>query len=244
MKKFLRLCSRNKNYPSSRANWVNSRKDFVRIMRKEMQRRNLISEYATYAIPLIHDASSANYCEQHAQQFQIEHNTHCANLAFCLNLEMRLAGIKFDYDFSTFTVHRRYGYDHNTMESFVTNYCYGAMIPPCWTRREYFYTDFVSTPLTVYYGIIDAKISIPKLYEDQCFVHVITSSYLDAEYAAAWELLLHGLLDIKQLTVVLIGLEFKSESSCFDLCYKCNDHKRSLKLEFSPMLYHEYINKP
>ncbi|EFN86870.1 hypothetical protein EAI_01798 [Harpegnathos saltator] len=254
MKKFLRLRSKYEKYSPSRVDWVNSRRDLLRIMKKEMRRLLMPCEeemimfakscyvcFQEFDLKVCNICYSASYCEQHEQQFLIKHNKHCPDLTFCLNLEMRLAGIKFDYDFSIFPDDMRHVDD---MESFVKNYCCWVMFPEFWTSKEYFYTDFVSTPLTVYYGMIKAEIDILNGHT-QCFVcHVITSSYLEADYAAAWELLLHGLHEIKELTVVLIGLEPKAENSCFDLCRKCKEHGRSLKFEFSRMLHHEYINNP
>ncbi|XP_011135903.2 uncharacterized protein LOC105181078 [Harpegnathos saltator] len=220
MKKFLRLCNRYKN-PPSRADWVNSRRDLVRIMRKEMQRplmpyeeemimfaRSCYICFQEFDLRVCEMCYSAYYCEQHKQQFQIKHNKHCWDLMFCLNLEMRHAGTKLHYDFSIFPNGTKYIDD---MEGFMKNYYYLDTIPKSWSSKAYIHTDFVSTPLTVLYGIISAEVNVLNMNGHQYFVHIITSSYLEAEYAAAWELFLHTLYQIKQLTVVIIGLECKFE---------------------------------
>ncbi|EFN86872.1 hypothetical protein EAI_01800 [Harpegnathos saltator] len=223
-------------------------------MRKEMQRRLMPYEeqmilfakscyicFQEFDLRVCEMCYSAYYCEQHKQQFQIKHNKHCWDLMFCLNLEMRHAGTKLHYDFSIFPNGTKYIDD---MEGFMKNYYYLDTIPKSWSSKAYIHTDFVSTPLTVLYGIISAEVNVLNMNGHQYFVHIITSSYLEAEYAAAWELFLHTLYQIKQLTVVIIGLECKFEGKYFDLCNKCNSYGQSLKLEFSPMLYHKYINRP
>lgn len=184
---------------------------------------------------------SANYCLEHEQDFQEHHASRCQNLLLCLNLNIKdLYCIKLERKFHHFPNDE--GRPADDMHSFLKYYVRNARESlEIWEDSEYFYSDYVSGPLTCYYGMKNANLSL-HIDKDEYIVHVITSNCLERKYIAAWELLLHGLRSTMQLTIVLVGPEFDDENGDIDVCSLCIRRKKKLRFVSCSMLYYNYVN--
>lgn len=97
--------------------------------------------------------------------------------------------------------------------------------------------------MTLYDGMKNANLlHLPDMSRPECVVHVISANSLERKYVPAWELLLHRLTCIKQLTIVLIGPELEDESEDIKVCQICIRRKQKLRFECCPMFYHRYTS--
>ncbi|XP_032682865.1 uncharacterized protein LOC116849633 [Odontomachus brunneus] len=233
--------------------WIQSRYEFLHEVKEQFSRKLQKYEEQMIMFPkscyLCHwqdnmltciKCYSANYCLKHEQDFQEYHSSKCQSLLLFLNLDMKdLCGIKFERKFCAFPDD---GKPVDDTHCFIIYYM--RNVPEnseSWEVNEYVYSDYISGPLTFYYGMKNANLLSLHMDRDLYIVHVITSNYLERKYIAAWELLLHGLRCTK-LTIVLVGLELDDESGDIDVCCLCINRQKKLRFIFCSMLYHNYVN--
>ncbi|XP_032677158.1 uncharacterized protein LOC116846880 isoform X2 [Odontomachus brunneus] len=132
------------------------------------------------------------------------------------------------------------------MNSFILQYIRTEKNVNIWDAEDYYCSDYVSGPLTLYYKmeysnllhIFGEKSSI-------CVVHIIAASSVDKKYVSAWEILLHLLDEIKHLKLVMIGMELNNEcyiTNYIKVCCRCKSIHKKFSFESHRMLYHTYVN--
>lgn len=191
---------------------------------------------------------SANYCLDHAEAFKSYHNSKCKDLLLHLTLylELRCTSVPV-IKFCAFpNVCRRIDSMHTFCEQYVRRGYYTSK-GYTWFTADYFYSDYLSASLTVYYGMKNVNLlsSINK-QNQRCVVHVIAAGPVDREYLPYWELLLHGLYKeslVKELKIVLLGPELRAEREDVTICAKCSiTYKRKFSFECGNMSYHDYMD--
>ncbi|EFN82498.1 uncharacterized protein LOC105185078 [Harpegnathos saltator] len=183
---------------------------------------------------------SAECCIEHTQEFDQKHDPVCDSLILWLNLE--LSNVEFGGTMPLFLKFVRFPDENRpfgNMVTFVTQYIQDEMYE--WYALDYIYTDYVSGPLTVYYGMEEANLLHYLKGEPTYVIHVICADTLDRNSLRAWEILLHLLPDIKVLIIVMIGSKLNYEHGTFEICSRCKTNKKKIIYECCQMLYHEYV---
>lgn len=238
----------------SQEEWLQSRENLIRLVKLKLSR-----DLMTHEMQIIRFAKScfvchqqrnvqtckmcysANYCVNHAEVFKCLHNSRCKELLLCLSLDMELIhGFEFKLKFTRFPNCDKPSDD---MDTFIKHYVQRTHISrelEDWHFPEYFYSDYTSGPLTLYYGMKDANLEIPDLC---CVIHVIDATYLDRKYLPAWELILHLISKLKEIKIILIGSELHNECNNIEVCSRCNNisYDQYLNFESYCMSYHNYI---
>lgn len=233
--------------------WIQSRKKFIHLIKHELARD--LQEYEEQMITLTKSCLichqqvnilpctscwSVNYCLDHEEAFKNYHGPKCKELEACFNIDLRtqyISPISWTlsikngdvFDMKTFVEHvrRKRCKERNYME----------------TIAEYFYSDYVSGPVTLYYGMKNADLSNPvKEMNLPYVVHILATSRMDRKYLQAWELLLHLLWHVKDLRIILIGLELHDNYESIKICGNCKAHKQRFDFECHQKLYHNYVD--
>ncbi|XP_032671178.1 uncharacterized protein LOC116844126 [Odontomachus brunneus] len=239
--------------------WVQTRKQLVRLIQFELQRDLQPFEVQMITLAksciicyrqdnLLHclKCYSVNYCYDHQNLLADHYRFNCRNLelSFRVNIELNLSPIIID-KFTEFPDENKFIDDMYAFISEFVSTKYKLLFGPFSTSLFYisfFYSDFVSGPLTLYYGI--RKINrLDCIYKsDSCFViHIINANLFDRKYLPAWELILHLLPNIKELKIILIGPILRTESGDLMVCnIRCI--QQYLNFETHRMLYHNYVD--
>ncbi|XP_032678547.1 uncharacterized protein LOC116847557 isoform X2 [Odontomachus brunneus] len=187
---------------------------------------------------------SVNYCLDHAEAFTKNHHTKCKDLLLHLTLYLELRCISVPIiKFCAFpNVCRRVDNMHTFCEQYVRRGYY-TIKGYTWITADYFYSDYLSAPLTLYYGMKNVNLLKSKNKQNHYVVHIIAAGLVDREYLPYWELFLHGLPNVKDLKIVLIGSELRAECEDIAVCAKCSTtYRRKLSFECSNMSYHSYMD--
>lgn len=257
VQKLLKKKSQCNTCPLNLREWIQSRKEFLSLIESELSRdlRSHEVQMIMYAKSCLicHRQTnlytcttcySANYCSDHTEAFMSHCNTTCKELLLCLSLDMELFhGLGSTMKFNRFPHESRPVVDMDTFVKRFVQRTHTSREVDDWHVPEYFYSDYASGPLTLYYGVQDAKLIDSLDIPDTCYVHVIDASYIDRQYVPSWEILLHLLNEVKALKVILIGPELHNECNVIDLCSKCNRfYSQRLSFESYNMLYHDYTS--
>ncbi|EFN75402.1 hypothetical protein EAI_16815 [Harpegnathos saltator] len=188
---------------------------------------------------------SIDYCLEHKEEFEQHHKQISCNLLILwLNLELSnvqyestaslsLKFIKFpDNDMRPF----------DKMAKFIEEYVQDKK--GVWNVLDYIYTDYVSGPLSVYYGMSQAELSDILLTRSISIIHIIKAEAVERNGLPAWEILLHLFPNIKVLIVVLVGTDLQFEFSTQEICPRCNYNKKKFIYECCCMLYSDYMANP
>lgn len=238
--------------------WIQSRKEFIRLINRHLSRA--LQPYEMQMIMLTKSCLichqqvniypctycwSVNYCLDDIEAFKRHHMPKCKDLALCLDidLKMRYPLMVKAMKFGNFPARDE---DVSNMEEFIELHVRlrryddkTCMRLP--TLAEYFYSDYSSGPLTLYFGMKNVNL-LDNLMVCDYVVHIIAANHLDREYLPAWELLLHLLRCIKNLKIILIGPGLLEESDSVKICYHCEyQQKQKLTFKCYQKLYHNYV---
>ncbi|XP_032682843.1 uncharacterized protein LOC116849624 isoform X2 [Odontomachus brunneus] len=115
---------------------------------------------------------------------------------------------------------------------------------------KYFYSDYISGPLTLYYGMDIAGLLEPlifsarSIHEFKCVIHVVALNSLEKEHVNAWEIFIHLTHYIKDLTIILVGPNFEQDHYDKELCSYCKNRCIMLHIEIYSTFYHMYVAGP
>lgn len=187
-----------------------------------------------------------NYCSEHEQAFREQHKPKCRLLRTHFNLEIIRHTCKIQLTCSRLTrIQKLVG----NMNYFIKKYvrCLQGGGVESWVSYEYFYSDYISGPLTLNYWLRQANIyHLANMETSQYIIHIIAENpYEERKHISGWRVLFHILKYLKQLKIVLIGPELKTEKKMIKLCPVC-EHKRNRKFNFetcSLELYQDYMKQ-
>ncbi|XP_032681484.1 uncharacterized protein LOC116848942 [Odontomachus brunneus] len=242
----------------SPSEWFKSKKEFMQLVQMSISRKLQPYEKQmlmfTKSCFICHQqvdlftceiCYSSNFCLEHFQLFATHHASECKNLIllFNLNLAKMQELVKPLYIYNITDCRVKFDIsDTPDMTAFVTKYAYNKKnrISTFEFLNLYVYTEYISGPLTLYYGICETM--SPSFVNENFCIHVIAANYIDEEGLHTWELLLHLFRGIKNLTVVLIGPKLQdSKTRDVDLCYRCKIYDQYFNYKCYPMLYHDYV---
>ncbi|EFN82499.1 hypothetical protein EAI_00204, partial [Harpegnathos saltator] len=184
---------------------------------------------------------SANYCLEHKEEFERQHNFSCSGLKLWLSLEfseIQYEGkVPISLKFIRFPDRNK---PYNDIITFITQYLQDEK--GIWNLTDYIYSEYVSAPLTVYHGMKAARLLNTLLTESICIIHVIGACYVERNGLAAWEILLHLLPNIKVLIIVLIGTDIRFEIGMREVyCLQCMYNEKKFIYECCRMTYSDYL---
>ncbi|XP_014477572.1 PREDICTED: uncharacterized protein LOC106745998 [Dinoponera quadriceps] len=230
--------------------WINLRKECLRLIKEKLSRdlepyevQMIMFKQSCFICHIQCNLStcttcySINYCPNHKENFKhFDHVSNCKDLKLCLNIDIALrynspSPRKF-IDFP------EKGKPFVDMDSFLTNYLANVEF------EKYFYSDYVSGPLTLYYGMYVGDLNFLGILS-YFTVLIIAANFLDKEYSPAWELFMHIFNKIENLTIILIGPELQNKYYDITTCNrKCLSFCKRKKLNFEcyHMSYYEYVN--
>lgn len=191
---------------------------------------------------------SADYCADHREELENEHNSLCDKLILWLNLELSNlqygSTIPFSMEFVQLSDNNRFFYN---VETFITRYIKGQTVDATnesttWFIQDYIYSDYVSGPLTLYYAMHRANLLRFRKTGSTCVIHVIAANTVERDGLAAWEILLHLVPNIQILIIVMIGPKSSFEHSAHDICSRCKNLKKRFFYECCPIIYHKYLS--
>ncbi|XP_025163848.1 uncharacterized protein LOC112590711 [Harpegnathos saltator] len=232
--------------------WINSRKNLLNLVKRNLQRNML-----PYEIQMIMFAKSCfvcheqrnlqtctrcyslNYCSNHEELLIHHHITNCTKLMSCYEIDRYIYFISLfrcRYRFSeinaTHIAKRKFG----NMQQFLDKHAHTN-----YQDLQQFYSDYLSGPLTLYYGIMDQNLYIENSH---CVVHMIVANVLDAHYVLLWEIMLHLCSStMRHLKVILIGSKIQTEGRRnVVVCSECNKRKSQFEFESYRMIFRDYVN--
>ncbi|XP_014475077.1 PREDICTED: uncharacterized protein LOC106744659 [Dinoponera quadriceps] len=242
-----------RNFPITTFN--DTKYEIIKKMKKELQRKLKVCEKQM----IMHAKSclicnrrdslrtcmgcfTSNYCNDHEVQFQKSHEADCKELKLCLDLDLNL----LQESFTQFQIPNIKSFPNVQipilkMDDFVTQYMKRGRLGVDWTYDHYYYSDWMSGPLTLFFGLKDTLL-LPEAKSNVYTVHIINSYHVDRIYFQTWELLLHLLPHIKILTIVMVepGIEY-IKRKC-KTCIHCFLDSRELHFECYSMFYEIYAS--
>ncbi|XP_011142577.2 uncharacterized protein LOC105185056 [Harpegnathos saltator] len=187
---------------------------------------------------------SVDYCLEHKKKFEQKHQQRsCNRLIMWLNLE--LSNIQYESEASLllkFTKFPTYPRFFNDMTEFIEKYVQNQ--PSEWSVLDYNYTDYLSGPLSVYYIMLQAKLSYIPLLGPTCIIHIVEADSVERNGLPAWEILLHLFPNIQILVVVLLGIELQFELGSQEICSRCVCNKKKFIYECCSTTYRNYMDNP
>ncbi|EFN82482.1 hypothetical protein EAI_00186, partial [Harpegnathos saltator] len=183
---------------------------------------------------------SVDYCLEHKEEFERKHERLSCD-HFTLWLRLELPDVQYENTdsllskFIMFTNIRR---PFNNMIKFVKEYIQDGRDE--WNAFDYIYSDYVSGPLSVWYGIYYADLSDVLLTKSTYIIHIIEAGPIERNGLLAWEMLLHFFPNIEELIVVLLGTELKFEFGRQEICPRCIRKKKKFIYEFCSTTYSDY----
>ncbi|EFN78919.1 hypothetical protein EAI_11098, partial [Harpegnathos saltator] len=198
----------------SQEEWINSRKNLLILVKRNLQRNMM-----PYEIQMIMFAKSCfvcheqrnlqtctrcyslNYCSNHEELLIHHHITNCTKLKSCYEIDRNIYYMTLSrcrYKFCELNATQIKKLKTVNIQQFLEKFAYTKC-----QAEEQFSSDYVSGPLTLYYGIMNQDLYINDLH---CVVHIIVANVLDAHYVLLWEIMLHLCSKrMRHLRVILIG---------------------------------------
>ncbi|XP_014469170.1 PREDICTED: uncharacterized protein LOC106741554 [Dinoponera quadriceps] len=241
--------------------WIHSRIEFIRSINRQLKRkaeqyememvifaRSCVICHRQTDLHACLTCFSANYCTEHEEDFKRHHSATCRKILLGLNLDINFPqGFLHPIILNMFPDERRPVTD---MLTFVRELIHvqpnvTGNIEPVWhwSALDYFYSDYASDPLTLYFGLRGADLShFPNITTSAFVVHITAAYSMHKDCLPAWELFIHFSPHIKNLKVILIGQELQTEYNVINLCEICTRKGKSFSFECHSTLYHIYVS--
>ncbi|XP_014480865.1 PREDICTED: uncharacterized protein LOC106747645 [Dinoponera quadriceps] len=248
----------NNRYKS--AEWLALRKFLIELVQKDLNRELLTNEmqmlicrrsclicHQQAELRTCEHCCSAEFCNEHAEEFRRQHDlSSCEELLLLLNLNIAVLRTSANCLQLQFNNIPNQSIPYHDTVSFVSGYVLPARklmgTGREWIDTDFIYTDYISGPLTLHYAMWETKLLnlLNTNRSDVFTVHVIAASAVDKDGVAAWELFLHFATKTRVLLIVMIGPELTLDYDNVNICRACQLHRRILRYECYPMLYHDY----
>ncbi|EFN82511.1 hypothetical protein EAI_00216 [Harpegnathos saltator] len=185
---------------------------------------------------------SADYCLEHKKEFEEQHPSSCNILTLWLNLE--ISNVQYESKVSSLKFMKLPDNDgpFNDMARFIEEYVQNRK--GVWYDLDYIYSDYLSGPLSVYYGMYHAKLFNVLLTKSTYIIHIIAASRIERNGLPAWEILLHLFPNIQVLIVVLIGSKLQFEFGMQEICPRCVYNGKKFIYICSCITYNDYMANP
>ncbi|XP_025163853.1 uncharacterized protein LOC112590714 [Harpegnathos saltator] len=180
-----------------------------------------------------------NYCSNHEELLIHHHITNCTKLKSCHEIDRDIYYmplLRCKHKFLELNAKQIEKIKFVNIQQFLERFASTNH-----QALQQFCSDYVSGPLTLYYGIMNQNLYIKNSHY---VVHVIVANVLDAHYVLFWEIMLHLCSKrMRHLKVILIGSKIQNEERRnVELCSECNKRKRQFEFESYRMIFCDYAN--
>lgn len=242
--------------------WTKSKKQFLRCVKIDLGRELSLYEeqmlmfrksccvcHQQIDLKTCPKCYSSCFCSDHDKLFSTLHKDKCEKFILMLNLDILSAQspeISLNVDWSKLVFCN--SDDFVSTAAFIMKYVpnerkKGKTGEYQLISSDYIYSDYISGPLTLHYGIYKAQLF--HLFEkDDLTIHVIAASAVDQKGVSAWEMFLHFVGEIKRLTIIMTGPELTFNHCEYDTCSTCKKYNKIFNYKCYPMLYHNYVASP
>ncbi|XP_032668696.1 uncharacterized protein LOC116842926 [Odontomachus brunneus] len=208
---------------------------------------------------------SANYCDEHQLDFKKKHVSMCTSLLVFLNLNLLSINKYIRNSYPHNIKFTQIKIDFDDMPTFVIQYINDKVgNVKTWSEKSYIYSDYMSAPLTLFYGLKEfansfeeAQIYRPEYNVTEYIrtrsyifiVHIIGASSADVTGLPSWEIFLHiynqlefSRNKIRELRIILVIPETDCDrNEYYDVCTNCCHIKRKLYLGNARVSYEDYV---
>ncbi|XP_025163852.1 uncharacterized protein LOC105185217 [Harpegnathos saltator] len=241
-----------KTHNFNQEEWIKSRKNLLNLVKRNLQRDMMPHEMQMIIFAkscfVCHEQRNLqtctrcyclNYCSKHEEFLTYHHSTNCTKLKSCHEIDryiycMTLSQCK--YKFCGITAFQIKKLKVVNIQQFLERFAYTNNL-----ALQQFCSDYLSGPLTLYYGIMNQDLYINDLHYA---VHIIVANVLDAHYVLLWEIMLHFCSRrMKHLKVILIGSKIQTEERRnVEVCSECYRRKSQFEFESYRMVFRDYAN--
>ncbi|XP_025163850.1 uncharacterized protein LOC112590712 [Harpegnathos saltator] len=241
-----------KTHNFNQEEWINSRKNLLNLVKRNLQR-----DMMPYEMQMIMFAKSCfvcheqrnlqtcmrcyclNYCSKHEEFLTHHHSTNCTKLKSCYEIDFYIYFISLShckYKFYQLNASKIEKLKAVNIQQFLEKF-----VPTDDQALRQFCSDYVSGPLTLYYGIMNQNLYIRNTHY---VVHMIVANVLDAYYVLLWEIMLHlHSKTMRHLKVILIGSQIQNgDCRNVEVCFECNRRKSQFEFESYRMGFRDYTN--
>ncbi|XP_011138006.2 uncharacterized protein LOC105182345 [Harpegnathos saltator] len=186
---------------------------------------------------------SADYCLEHKEEFEEQHEESFCDL-YTMWLNIEFLNVQYESKASLSLKFMKFpdNGSFNDMITFIEEHTQETISE--WNLLDYIYADYVSGPLSVYYGMSNVELSNILLTTSTCIIHVIGASSIEKNGLPVWEILLHLFPNIQVLIVVLLGADLQVEFGMQDVCPRCVFNEKKFIYECYGTLYSNYMTDP
>ncbi|XP_032685290.1 uncharacterized protein LOC116850762 [Odontomachus brunneus] len=196
---------------------------------------------------------SANFCDEHQTEFSVLHKKDCGELLLLLNMNMadiiHMEKLQKKRKFGKFPIQRSFHDNITFINSYVlskvSSYRSKMLDNPnsilYWTTEQYIYSDFVSSPLTLYYALKKSNLLSVPLNACKYIVHLIDANRIDVISLQTWHIFLHFFRRIKELYIVLIKSPIFESRDLGSVCSTCRMYRQKLYVKNVSETYYTYV---
>ncbi|EFN78534.1 hypothetical protein EAI_02354 [Harpegnathos saltator] len=175
---------------------------------------------------------SVNYCTRHSLAFKDTHDKFICK-KFTLSLNVNIAALtdrptELIRDFIAFLDKKP-----RLLDTFrlIMTFLWSSRTQLNWSIADYVLSDYLSGPLTIYYGI--TRTDSPHIIDKQSNfnIHIICTNSINNNSLAAWEVLLHLFHDVDTLVITIIGQGIIPNEYKYEICELCKRFQLSLNLK-------------
>lgn len=187
---------------------------------------------------------SVNFCNEHAETFRKKHDeATCELLTRLLNINIEtISGTMTVMSYKFFQFIQKNIHVHEMLEFYI-EYVLTSRNDIDWLVKDYVLSDYLSDPMTVFYGLhnIYRNKIFNVLYKKFVIIHIIAANSVERHSVSAWEILLHLIPEIHNLVIFIIGPELQTEKYEHNICDICRKKGKVIFSFFICILYHHYI---
>lgn len=180
---------------------------------------------------------SASFCPLH-KIGDTRHSDQCKALKLCFDLDVAATLFERTSPRHVVPFHTETAYLPGTITDFINLFVNEnkalPMSPECQLPYN---SEYLTRPLTVLYAIERLEFCV----ESNMIMHVIGANMVEVDGLDVWEILLHWLPSLSELTIVLIGPELVWGSVKPNVCDYCMAKGMRVRVELRNMLYQDYV---
>lgn len=180
---------------------------------------------------------NASFCNLHKIE-DTRHSKLCKALKLCFDLDVAATLFERKSPRHVVPFHEETAYLPSSITDFINLYINEDRTLPMSSECHLPYnSEYLTRPLTVLYAIEKLEFNV----EPGIILHVIGANMVEVDGLEVWEILLHWLPTLTELTIVLIGPELVWGSFEPNVCDYCVAKGMRVRVELRNMLYQDYV---
>ncbi|XP_032677183.1 uncharacterized protein LOC116846896 [Odontomachus brunneus] len=189
-------------------------------------------------IDICHVCKSINMCSDHKS---LSKSHKCAMRELFLEINIFTANMNKDLPIPERLLHLKP--TTNNMKSFIEESLDYSESTNRWPLKFYIYSENLSKPLTLLYGMNVANLLPHLSMHDTFVIHIIGENFEFWKSLSAWEIMLHELSHITNLIIIMKDPRLWDNTINIQLCDICTRNQKTLLYESIAKEYHEYTER-